>query len=262
MKRTIKDLFDLTKKVAIVTGGAGEQFGSQITESLAEAGATVIITSRNKKKAYNRARICQQNNLKVYGFQLDLTSEKKISIFIKKIKKKYGRIDILVNNAATLKMGSFENISKKDWDKVIAINMTAPLFLSREVGKIMKKRKSGNIINISTIYGVVSPDHSIYEKTRLNSPLIYGATKAGLIQMTKYWAAYWGPYNIRINSVSPGGMFNNQPNIFLKNYIKKTPLGRMANENDLKGIISFLASDASAFVTGQNFIIDGGLTVI
>ena len=259
--RTTKELYDLNNRCAIVTGGAGEGYGAQIVEALGEAGAQVIITSRDLRKAVSKARwYKKEKKLKVEGRKLNLDSENNIIEFFDELNKKYKEIDILVNNATQNKLISLEKISLNDWNEVFSVNITGTMILTRSIAQNMLKRKSGTIINISSIYGFLSPDQRIYGNSGLNSPLIYGITKAALIQMTRYLATYWAPY-IRVNCISPGGLFNNQPSDFIEKYEDKTPLGRMAGPDDLKGIALFLASDASKWITGQNYIVDGGWSI-
>ncbi len=256
----IQELFNLKGRVAILTGGAGHKFGSQICTALAEAGAEVVITSRRGEKAKAKAEEYQAQGLAVHGAELDLREEEAIRGFVAQTRERFRRIDILVNNACANHLEAFETVKLDDWNRVLHTNVTAPLLLARAVAPHMLEQGKGSIINLSSIYGVVPPDQSIYGDSGLNSPLVYGATKAALQQMTKYWAVYWAP-KIRVNTLTPGGLYNKQDPKFVENYNRKTPMGRMAGPDDLKGAALYLASDASAWVTGQNLIVDGGFTV-
>lgn len=259
--RRVKELFDLRDRVAIVTGGAGEGYGAQIAESLAEAGAHVIITSRNLKKAVEKARwYKKEKKLSVEGRCFNLESDESINTFCKEVIAYYKHVEILVNNATGNHLASLEDVKLEDWNKVQSVNVTGTMLLSRAIAKNMLTFFKGTIINISSIYGFLSPDQRIYGDSGLNSPLIYGTTKAALIQMTRYLATYWAPH-IRVNCISAGGLYNNQPKEFLVNYENKTPLARMAGPDDLKGAALYLASDASEWVTGQNIVVDGGLSI-
>jgi NAD(P)-dependent dehydrogenase (short-subunit alcohol dehydrogenase family) len=259
MTTPARDLLAMTDRVALVTGGSGNQFGAQIVEALAEAGAQVVITSRDPAHAQRRAADYRAHGLRVEGVELDLSSESAIRDCTARVAREVGPVDVLVNNAATICMDNVESVSLDDWNAVLRINTTAPMLLSRAVAPTMLHRRKGVIVNIASIYGVVSPDQGIYGSSGLNSPLVYGVSKAALIQMTRYLSTYWAPA-IRVNCISPGGLFNNQAPEFMANYVRRTPLQRMAGSDDLKGIVLYLASDASAFVTGQNFLVDGGWT--
>ena len=259
-KDKVSDLFDLSGRVAIVTGGAGKGYGAQITEALAQAGALVVITSRDADKSVKAARGYQERGLSVEGFKLELCHEEGICAFVKKVMATYGSIDILFNNAAFNQLEPFEKVSVDDWNKVLHVNVTGTMLVSRAVGPQMLRQQKGVVVNISSIYGVVSPNHSIYGDSGLNSPLVYGVTKAAVIQMTRYLATYWAPA-IRVNCITPGGLYNHQDRNFIKNYEEHTPLGRMAGPDDLKGAAVYLASDASAWMTGHNLVVDGGWTI-
>lgn len=249
------DLFDLEGRVALVTGSAGKGYGAQAVQALADAGATVYLTSRKIKRAKHSC----QKGLDVRALALDLEKEQSIADAVKTVIAEQGRIDILVNNACSNHLESFETISLEDWNRVLAVNMTGTMLLSRTTAPHMLAGEGGVIINLSSIYGIVAPDQRIYGSSGINSPLVYGMTKAALVQMTRYLATYWAP-KIRVNCLTPGGLFNDQDEQFINNYVAKTPLGRMAGPNDLKGAILYLASNASAWVTGQNLVVDGGWT--
>lgn len=257
--RNTKDLFNLKGRVALVTGGTGNGYGSQAVRALAEAGATVFITSRDPGKAQQTAKDLGGSGLEVRGLGLDLESEQSIANVIDTIISGTGRLDILVNNACSNHFESFETVALKDWNQVLAVNITGTMLISRATAPHMLQNDGGVMINLSSIYGVVAPDQRIYGSTGTNSPLVYGMTKAALIQMTRYLATFWAPH-IRVNCLTPGGLFNNQDERFIGQYVAKTPLGRMAGPDDLKGAVLFLASDASAWVTGQNLVVDGGWT--
>jgi NAD(P)-dependent dehydrogenase (short-subunit alcohol dehydrogenase family) len=197
---------------------------------------------------------------------LDLADEQSILEFTKKINEVYGRIDILVNNAVSREgFKDLEEISKKEWEGAQTINSTGMMLLTQAVIKLMRKQRSGNIINIGSIQGAVGPNFPVYGSTGMTSPINYTYDKWGMVGFTKWIANYYGKFNIRANCISPGGygpgvaqMDGN--NEFVENYKRMTPLGRFADDDDIKGPIVFLASDASAFVTGHNLLVDGGWT--
>ena len=256
----VMELFSLKGKVALVTGGAG-LYGSTISTALGEAGATVVIASRNLNKCEEVAKNLRNRNLDVVAMPLDLSRKDSIVALKDKIITAYGKIDILFNNAVARKGGTMKTMTAEEWEETMKINSTG-LFLSSKIFiEEMIKRKSGSVINISSIYGMVGPDFSIYGNTGMTSSANYSFAKGGMISFTKYLATYYAKYNIRVNCISPGGLFTNQPRELVNNYIKRTPLARMANKDDLKGAAVFLASDASAYITGHNLVVDGGWTI-
>ena len=257
--RDTKDLFCLKGRVALVTGGTGSGYGAQAVQALADAGATVFITSRNLARVQQAAQELREKGLDVHGLALDLESEQSITDVVETLISKAGRLDILVNNACSNHFESFETVSLQDWNQVLAVNITGTMLMSRTTAPHMQQNGGGVMINLSSIYGMVAPDQRIYGSTGTNSPLVYGMTKAALIQMTRYLATFWAP-SIRVNCLTPGGLFNHQDEQFISQYVAKTPLGRRAGGDDLTGAVLFLASDASAWVTGQNLVVDGGWT--
>ena len=260
-----KKLFDLSGKVVIVTGAAGN-LGSQYAEGLSQAGANVVLGDLDYVK-------CKQISIKLkkkydvdpLPLKLDLTKKASISNFVTKIIKKYSKIDVLINNAvyqgnSKIRKTSFEELSLDDWNKAISVNLTGIFLICQQVGKIMKKQGTGNIINIGSTYGLVAPDQRIYGNSGQNAGSFYSVTKSAVINLTRYLASYWANTGIRVNTLSPGGVKRNQTSSFIKNYSKKTMLGRMAHNDEYIGTIIFLASDASSYMTGSNVIVDGGWT--
>jgi NAD(P)-dependent dehydrogenase (short-subunit alcohol dehydrogenase family) len=258
--RHVRELFDLSGRVAMVTGGAGKGYGHQIAEALAEAGATVVITSRSAQKACDAAGDFTRRGLNVHAACLDLTRPENVEEVAAGVVDRYGRLDVLFNNAACNHLETLETVSIEDWERVLKVNVTGAMLMSRAVAPRMRTQGRGVIVNLSSIYGVASPDPRIYGDFAAPSPLVYGAAKAALIQMTRHMAVQWAPA-IRVNCISPGGLLNGQDPRFVENYEAKTPLGRMAGPDDLKGTALFLASDASAWMTGQNLLLDGGWTI-
>jgi len=257
--RSVHELFDLKGRVALVTGGAGPGFGAQISEALAEAGAHVVITSRDLGKAEERAQELRNKGFRVLGAALEVTLEESVQQAVQFVVEKLGRIDILFNSAAANHLASVEQTELEPWNRVLATNITGAMLVSRAVAPHMRKIGAGVIVNVSSIYGVVSPDPRIYGRSGLDSPLVYGVSKAAVLQMTRYLATHWAP-QIRVNCLTPGGLANRQDPTFVKNYVERTPLGRMAGPEDLKGAALFLSADASAWVTGHNLVVDGGWT--
>lgn len=259
------NLFDLKNKIIIVTGGAG-YFGKPICLALAQSGATVIIASRSKSKCEEYASELKAQNFDALGMALDLADEQSILNFVKKVYEKYKRIDVLVNNAVSREgFKNLDHINKTEWENAQKINSTGMMLLTQSVIKLMKIQNSGNIINISSIQGAVGPNFPVYGNTGMTSPVNYTYDKWAMVGFTKYLANYYGKYNIRANCISPGGYGPGVAEIngnseFVENYKRLTPLGRFADDDDIKGPIIFLASNASAYVTGHNLMVDGGWT--
>jgi len=256
----VLEKFSLKGKVAIVTGGAG-LYGRCIVEGLVEAGAYIYIASRNVKNCEKLAEELRSKGYGVSGAELDQTDTESIIRLKDRIIAEQGKIDILVNNAVLRPMKG-PDAPIEEFDLSMKVNATGVVNITRIIAEEMKKRKAGVIINISSIYGVLGIDPYLYEGTDmgLGAP-DYFFHRAGIINLTRYYASLLGQYNIRVNCISPGGLFNNQHPEFLKRYNRKTCLGRMANTEDIKGVVVFLASDASSYITGENIMMDGGLSV-
>ena len=266
------DLFSLEKKVTIVTGACG-LLGTQHCEALAAAGANVVVADLDKEACGEMADRLGKGHLAV---RMDVTDPASLRSARDQILEAYGRIDVLVNNAAINDMfenpllagqqSMFENYPLEMWDRSWKVNVSGVFLASQVLGGVMAEQGSGSIINIASTYGVVAPDQTIYrneegEQTFYKSPA-YPVTKSAVIGFTKFLAAYWGNKGVRVNALSPGGVENRQDPFFRSNYSKKTLLGRMAAASDYKGAIVFLASDASAYMTGANLVVDGGWTAI
>jgi NAD(P)-dependent dehydrogenase (short-subunit alcohol dehydrogenase family) len=254
----VLERFKLDGKVALVTGGAG-LYGRQIAEALAEAGAKTFIASRGMEALQRQAEIFRQAGLDVTALPLDQSQEASIRTLLEEILRLASRCDVLVNNAVSRPAGKdvppFEAFARS-----MEINATGIYMMTEVFGRHMADRGGGSIINIGSIYGMVGPDFTLYEGTAMGAPADYFFHKGGMVQLTRHAAATLGPSGVRVNCIHPGGFFDNQPEAFLRRYCPRTFLGRMANEEDLKGIIVLLASDASAYITGTNIPVDGGLT--
>ncbi|MBI4905072.1 MAG: SDR family oxidoreductase [Acidobacteria bacterium] len=263
---SVWDLFSLKGRVAIVTGGAG-RLGSQMCDALAEAGAHLVVASRDGDKCRRKADALSASHAEAIGLSLDHTDRASADAMVAAVMEKYGRIDVLVNNAYTGAAQRFEEMTAGEFEAALRGGITGTFVCSQAAATIMKQQQSGVIVNLGSIYGLVSPDQRIYGKSGLNSPCNYAPAKAGIIQFTRYLATYLAPHGIRVNCLTPGGFydagFQSRPEydeVFVKNYSYKTPLGRMGNPTDLKGAIVYLASDASAYVTSHNLVVDGGWT--
>lgn len=258
-------MFRLDGSVAVVTGGSG-YYGKPISSALAEAGATVVLASRDEGRCEAVASALRAKKLKAEGMALDLADEDSISRFIKRVTEKFGRIDVLINNAVTRDgYGDLEDITREGWEKAQTINSTGLMLITRDVIPVMRAQRSGSIINVGSIQGTVGPNFPVYGETGMTSPLNYTYDKWGMVGFTKWIANYYGKFNIRANCISPGGYGPGVAqdigeNEFTENYKRLTPLGRFAEDDDIKGPVVFLASRASAYITGHNLLVDGGWT--
>ena len=251
-------IFSCKNKVAIVTGGGG-LIGKQIAQALADFGARVYVVEIDPQGERPTRASPQINFLK-----LNTTSEGEVKKVFKQISDEENGLDILVTCAypKTKDWGAaVEDVPFDSWQENLNSQLGGTFICCREAALNMKKTGGGSIINMASIYGVVAPDFSVYEGTDMTMPVAYAAIKSGIIGLTRYLATYYANYDIRVNSISPGGIKNRQSDEFVNNYSKKTPLGRMGEASDIVGGVVFLASESSAYVTGQNLLIDGGWTV-
>lgn len=252
----------LDGKVALITGGAGI-YGVHIARALAEAGAQVIVASRDISKCEALVKELHADNLRAEAAKLDLTSESSIRELQGKILHDHGRLDVLINNAVARSGGDLRHLSAAQWEDAMKVNSTG-LFLACQIfSESMQEARCGSIINIASIYGMVGPDPTIYEDTKLSNPVNYAFAKGGMINLTRYLASFLAPFDVRVNCLSPGGFRNEDtPPEFVPRYSRRTPLGRMAEPDDIKGPVVFLASEAARYITGQNLPVDGGWTAI
>lgn len=258
---TVLDTFSLTGKVALVTGGAG-LYGRQIVAALAEAGAKTFIAARGLDKLEAVAADERSHGRDVTALSLDLSSDESIEALHKTIIERAGRCDVLVNNAVTRSALDGWEHDLDDFDRSLRVNASALFKITHLFGQTMRAQKSGSVINIGSMMGMVGLEMANYAGTNMmpNPSPIYHYEKGGMISFTRWAASILGADNVRVNCLSPGGYFSNQPAPFVKAYSERTQLGRMANDTDLKGVIVFLASDASAYITGTNIPVDGGYT--
>lgn len=250
---TVLDSFSLKGKTALLTGGAG-LYGRQMTAALAEAGAETYIASRNLEKL--RAAAEESG---AHALELDLESEESMERVVREIVSRSDRLDILVNNAVTRSACSGEKHTLAEYDRSLHVNASALFYLTTLAAEQMKQQRSGSIINIGSYMGLLGANPSNYLGTEMkaDSP-IYFYEKGGMVNFTRWAAGQYGAWNIRVNCIHPGGFRNQQPEAFLRNYSANTMLGRLANDTDLKGVLVFLASDASLYITGTNLPVDGG----
>ncbi|MBM7703017.1 SDR family oxidoreductase [Metabacillus iocasae] len=265
MKNSLKELFSLENKCAFVTGGAG-YLGEAITEALLEQGAKVIIGSRNLKKCEEKCKELEAKlNVKgkVFAIEIDVTDTKSVNEAFQKIEQDFGELDILVNNAWSGNKNSFESISETDWQYDINMSLSSVFRCAKTALPLLQQTK-GVILNITSMYGHVAPDYRIYDGIEFTNPPSYGAAKAGVIQLTKYMASFFSPYEIRVNCLSPGPFphpVTQQNEAFMKQLSAKNPLNRIGQPHEIKGAVALLCSDASSYMTGQNICVDGGWAV-
>lgn len=261
---SILEKFSLKDRIALVTAGAGPLFGSSLSEGLAEAGATVITASRNREANEQYAAGMRERGFDVHGAACDIADPDSIEALHAEVMEKFGRLDVLVNAALERggHVGPFEDQPIEEMQLSGAGDFTGLLRMCQLWIPNMVEQGRGSIINVSSIFGVVSNDPTMYEGTDMVQPATYTFVKAGMVNFTRYLACYYGKQGIRANCLSPGGYFNDHKPPFLDRYEKRCPLGRMMNNEDVKGAAVFLASDASAYVTGLNLLVDGGWTCL
>ena len=265
MNNKSKNIFDIKDKIIILTGGSGK-LGSIYTNHLIDNGAVICNFDINTPSD-NLNKLLDKN---YFFFKTDLTKKEDISESLNQVINELGVPDALINNAALDsppgseedQNGPFEDYPEIAWDKIMEANLKSVFLSCQIIGAEMAKNNSGSIINISSHYGIISPDQRIYEYREkvFNKPISYSASKSGILNMTRYLSTYWGNKNVRVNTLTLGGVLDNQDKEFIENYSSKVPLGRMANESEYNGAIQFLISSASSYVTGSNMIIDGGWT--
>lgn len=243
----------LTDKIIVVTGGSG-LIGSALISHITAAGGTAINAEINAATDLN-------NNL----VQADVTDEHSVKAMIAEVIGKHGRIDGWVNNAypRTADWGKhFEEIPFESWRNNIDFQLNSVFICCQQILATMKQQGFGSVVNISSIYGTVGPDFSVYDGTQMTMPAAYAAIKGGVVNFSRYLASYFGPHGLRINCVSPGGIFDHQNELFIKQYEQKVPLRRMGKPADIAPAVSFLLSDEAAYITGHNLMVDGGWTAI
>jgi NAD(P)-dependent dehydrogenase (short-subunit alcohol dehydrogenase family) len=272
---TIQDKFDLSGRVAVVTGGGG-QLGFEFCKTLTEAGAAVAVVDLNESASQAVEDTLTKSGYRALAVPADITEPISVNALVEKVLSTFGRLDILVNSAALdpkfdpgamkkgIAPGAFEDFPLDQWNAALGVNLTGMFLVTQACVRLMiEQGKKGSIINICSTYGLNGPDQRIYLKGGERvafKPVYYTVTKAGVMGFTKYLAAYYAGTEIRVNTLTPGGVFNNHEDYFVKNYSAKTILGRMARKDEMNGALLFLASDASSYMTGNNVVVDGGWT--
>jgi NAD(P)-dependent dehydrogenase (short-subunit alcohol dehydrogenase family) len=270
---TIMDKFSLNGRTALVTGGAG-LLGRQFTRTLGEAGAKVVVADLDQKAASEQAQELMSDGISAISVGVDVTSPDLVTAMVNSTVGKFGSVDVIVNSAALdpkfdkenldqQSANAFETFPLETWKQAIDVNLTGMFLTCQAAARQMLEQGSGVIINICSIYGLAGPDQRLYEQpdgSRLYKPAYYPVSKAGVLGLTRYLAAYYAGKNIRVNALTPGGVFNDHDANFTEKYTPKTMLGRMAEIDELNGGLLFLASDASSYMTGSNLVVDGGYT--
>lgn len=266
--RALKQLMNLSGRKALVTGGAGH-IALAVEEALREAGADLTILDQESKGL--RSRVSRLKKFpgkgRVAFVACDLKNETETRASVRNAIRTMSGLDVLVHCAAyvgTTQVDGwavpFGQQSVQAWDAALRVNVTSAFVMVQEARKALAVRARGSVILFASTYGLVGPDFRLYEKTSMANPVGYGASKGGLLQLARYLSTLLAP-RVRVNAISPGGVWRNQPKVFRERYVARTPLGRMAREEDLKGAVSFLASDLSSYVTGHNLVVDGGWTI-
>lgn len=265
-----KEMFGLSGKVVIITGGSG-QLGASYQQLLLECGAKVVSLDLSDVPETN---LWKSSSARLF-VECDITRKDQIINALKVTQDVFGCPNALINNAAldsppnapAEETGPLEHYPEASWDKVIEVNLKGTFLCSQVFGAAMAEQKEGSIVNVSSIYGVVSPDQSIYDYRRSKGevffkPVAYSASKSAVINLTRYLATYWARQGVRVNNLTIAGVFNNQDREFLDAYCKRIPIGRMANPDDYFGALMFLCGDLSRYMTGSNLVVDGGWTAI
>lgn len=266
-----KKLFDLSGKVAVITGACGI-LGRHFCTGLAETGADIALIDIRREGLLELAtELSTKFGIKAHGFVCDVSDPVSVRQAIEAVISAFGRIDILHNNAAEKSddldafFAPFEDYSLHQWRQIMAVNLDGMFLMAQAIGKQMVLQgHGGSIIQTSSIYGLMGPDHRIYEGSfymgrQINTPAVYSASKAGIVGLTKYLATYWADKNIRVNAIAPGGAESGQNEEFIRRYSDRIPMGRMGKPTEIVGTLLYLASDASSYVTGQTIAVDGGL---
>lgn len=250
--------------VVVLTGGGGI-IGRAMTVELVRHGHTVAVVDRDLALARAAADLAGDTAV---PFECDISIKSQLAELADRVVADVGNVGALICNAATKSDNFFEayaDFPLEDWNQVLATNLTGPMLCAQVFGPPMARAGAGSIVNVLSVYGIVAPDQRIYEGSEyegraINTPAVYSASKAGLWGLTKYLASYWGGAGVRVNAVTPGGVFSGQNDTFVSNYSRRTMMGRMANAEEIAAAAEFLVSDRSSYITGQNIVVDGGLT--
>ena len=272
MNCQFRNLFDLSGKVAIVTGGLGI-LGRGFCRGLAEFGASVAVVDLDEDTCGHFAQdVAQDTGAQVVGLGCDVSNPTSVQSMVGQVVDRLGGVHILHNNAASKSanldafFAPFEEYALDEWRKITAVNLDGMFLVAQAVGaQMIRQGTGGSIIQTASIYGILGPDHRIYEGSfylgrQINTPAVYSASKAAVVGLSRHLATYWAEQGIRVNTLTPGGVESGQNDSFKARYAARVPLSRMAHADEMVGALIYLASDASSYVTGQNIIVDGGLS--
>jgi len=261
------EMFRLDGKVAIITGAAG-LLGEQHAIALSDMGASVVLADLNEKVCVERAQqITARTGAETMGLSCDVTDKTSWQLLSDKVMEKFARIDVLVNNAAFTNQSKsanfdadFPDFPLEDWNQILNVNLTGSFLGCQVIGNQMLEQEAGSIINLGSLYGVVSPNHRMYPGTGISQPPAYSISKAAVIALTRYLGTLWADRGVRINSITPGGIYNDHQDLFVRRFSQLNPMGRMARKEEMRGALVYLASEASSHCTGHNLVVDGGWT--
>lgn len=269
--QSYRQMFDLTGKTAVVTGGAGI-LGRRFCAGLADFGAAVAVVDLDGDTSAALAReLGSRYGVNAIGVACDVTEPDSVAAMVAQVEGQLGPIDVLHNNAAgktrdpAAFFAALEEFPLATWREVMAVNIDGMFLVAQAIGRDMAARGRGSIVQTASIYGLMAPDQRIYEGSEyegraINTPPVYSASKAAVLGLTRHLATYWAPRGVRVNAITPGGVESGQNETFKARYAARVPLGRMARADEMVGALIFLASDASGYVTGQNIVVDGGLS--
>ena len=270
---TIIEKFSLENRIAVVTGGAG-LLGKQFSQALGEAGAGVVVADINFKLAQKQAKLLKANGIDAIAHKVDITHLDSVANMVETCVNHFGKLDILVNSAAldpkfdpdnikAQSSNAFETYPLETWKNAVDVNLTGTFLATQACAKQMLTQNYGVVINICSTYGLAGPDQRLYERpdgSQQFKPVYYTVTKAGILGLTRYLATYYAGKPIRVNALTPGGIYNQHDEAFVEKYAARTVIGRMAHLDEMNGAIVFLASEASSYMTGSNLVVDGGWT--
>ena len=264
--KKLKELMNLKGRVALITGGAGH-IGFAMAEALAELGANIVILDIKESESGKKAKVIEKRyRVKTLPLVVDLAQEDQVRSVAGMVLKRFKRLDILVHCAALVGTAKLEGFttpflaqSTKTWRMALEVNLTSAFTLVQASMPALSKSGHGSVVLVSSIYGLVGPDMGLYQGTKMGNSAAYSASKGGLLQLTRWFATALAP-KVRFNAITPGGVYRQHKNPFISRYVARTPMKRMASEEDLKGAVAYLASDLSDYVTGQNIVVDGGWT--
>jgi NAD(P)-dependent dehydrogenase (short-subunit alcohol dehydrogenase family) len=269
------DIFELSGRVAVITGGAG-LLGVQHARAIAGAGGIPVLVDLSAERVHQKAlELCEEYTIEATGIVADITDEAAVRALLAQVLDRFGRVDILINNAANnpavetssdVAFSRLENFPIDQWHADLSVGLTGAYLCCKIIGSEMARTKKGVIVNMASDLALIGPDQRLYRRPGLPEdrqpvkPVTYSVVKSALIGLTRYLATYWARDGVRVNAISPGGVFNAQPEEFLVKLNNLIPLGRMANADEYQGAILFLCSDASSYMTGANLVIEGGRT--